>query len=45
MDGITTHPNYKEDNLMIVVCGQKADLIELIKSNLKAFIKRDLIYF
>ena len=45
MEGITTHPNYNPDNEMIVVCGQKAALIDLIKSNLKAFIKTDLIYF
>ena len=45
IDGITTHPNYKRDNLMIVICGQKSSLLELIKSNLRAFIKTDLIYF
>ena len=45
MEGITTHPNYNTKNEMIVVCGQKAALIDLIKSNLKAFIKTDLIYF
>ena len=45
MEGITNHPNYKEENMMIVVCGQKVELLDLIKSNLKAFIKSDLIYF
>lgn len=45
IDGITTHPNYKDDNLMIVICGQKKSLIDLIQENLKEFIKTDLIYF
>ena len=45
MDGIKTHPNYNSDYEMIVVCGQEASLLDLIKDNLQAFIKTDLIYF
>ena len=45
MEGITRHPNYKDINEMIVVCGQKTSLIDLIQYNLKEFIKTDLIYF
>ena len=45
MDGIKTHPNYNQAYEMIVVCGQEASLLDLIKDNLQAFIKTDLIYF
>ena len=45
MQGIKTHPNYNQDYELVVVCGQEASLLDLIKDNLQAFIKTDLIYF
>lgn len=45
MKGIKTHPNYNQDYELVVVCGQEASLLDLIKDNLQAFIKTDLIYF
>ena len=45
MKGIKTHPNYNQDYELVVVCGQEASLLDLIKENLQAFIKTDLIYF
>ena len=45
MKGIRTHPNYNLDYELVVVCGQEASLLDLIKDNLQAFIKTDLIYF
>ena len=45
LDDVNTHDNYKEENAMFVVCGQQGSLIDVIQTNLEAFIQKDLLWF